>query len=86
MNSRSDLPIGTVTFLLTDVEGSTKPLTTTNERCTTAAARPSRRLRHCPPGRVPSIPEIGIRSRFRTKARPEPGEAVDTRGGPTTHN
>lgn len=25
MSSRSHLPIGTVTFLLTDVEGSTKP-------------------------------------------------------------
>jgi hypothetical protein len=25
MSSRSDLPIGTVTFLLTDVEDSTKP-------------------------------------------------------------
>jgi hypothetical protein len=25
MSSRSDLPIGTVTFVLTDVEDSTKP-------------------------------------------------------------
>jgi hypothetical protein len=31
MSSSCDLPIGTVTFLLTDVDGSTKPLTTTNE-------------------------------------------------------
>jgi hypothetical protein len=31
MSSHSDLPIGTVTFLLADVEGSTKPPTMTNE-------------------------------------------------------
>jgi hypothetical protein len=31
MSSRTDPPIGTVTFLSTDVEDSTKPLTQTNE-------------------------------------------------------
>jgi hypothetical protein len=31
MSSRPDLPIGTVTFLLTDVDSSTKRPTITNE-------------------------------------------------------